>query len=185
MRKLLLLSFFAAPGLLASSLPILAEPQLAVSQPMTAAMINDADLGARFASPQRTYIVAPKPPASDGDASPDAAAAPDPAIARLQILLDQQGASPGVVDGFDGENMRKAVMGIQVMAGRGIWLYRIATPLCQLTTLRRLLMPHGCPGDDFRHRPDDRGPRDSAGFKHSSSGPGFRSPVGRHRKIPS
>ena len=117
MRKLILLSFFAAPGLLASSLPILAEPQLALSQPMSAAMINDADLGARFASPQRTYIVAPKPPASAGAASPDAAAAPDPAIARLQILLDQQGASPGVVDGFDGENMRKAVMGIQAMAG--------------------------------------------------------------------
>lgn len=84
---------------------------------MTASAINAADLGARFSPSQRPYIVAPEPPASDGGASTDLAAGPDPAIARLQILLDQQGASPGVIDGFDGENLRKAVMGVQAMAG--------------------------------------------------------------------
>ncbi|MGF7159912.1 lipoprotein-anchoring transpeptidase ErfK/SrfK [Rhodoligotrophos appendicifer] len=34
---------------------------------------------------------------------------PNPAIARLQILLDRAGASPAVIDGFDGENVSKAI----------------------------------------------------------------------------
>lgn len=42
---------------------------------------------------------------------------PDPAIVRLQILLDQAGASPGVIDGFDGENVRKAVLAAETMRG--------------------------------------------------------------------
>jgi lipoprotein-anchoring transpeptidase ErfK/SrfK len=42
---------------------------------------------------------------------------PDPAIVRLQILLDQAGASPGVIDGFDGENVRKAVLAVETMRG--------------------------------------------------------------------
>jgi len=42
---------------------------------------------------------------------------PDPAIVRLQILLDQAGASPGVIDGFDGDNVRKAVVAAEAMHG--------------------------------------------------------------------
>lgn len=41
----------------------------------------------------------------------------DPAVARMQILLDQQGASPGVIDGYDGDNVRKAIIGFQTMSG--------------------------------------------------------------------
>ncbi|TCL66291.1 L,D-transpeptidase family protein [Rhizobium sp. BK251] len=42
---------------------------------------------------------------------------PDPAIIRLQVLLDRAGSSPGVVDGYYGENVSKAVAGFEEMNG--------------------------------------------------------------------
>lgn len=36
-------------------------------------------------------------------------------MVRLQILLDRAGASPGVIDGFDGENVRKAIASVEVL----------------------------------------------------------------------
>jgi lipoprotein-anchoring transpeptidase ErfK/SrfK len=43
--------------------------------------------------------------------------APDPMITRLQVMLDRVDASPGVIDGLMGENVRKAVAAFETMRG--------------------------------------------------------------------
>lgn len=57
--------------------------------------------------------------ASINDISPDPpkerSTTPDPAIIHLQVLLDRAGASPGVIDGFYGENVVKAIAGFEIM----------------------------------------------------------------------
>lgn len=43
---------------------------------------------------------------------------PDPLVAKLQILLDRTNASPGVIDGYPGENVDKAIRAFEIMKGQ-------------------------------------------------------------------
>lgn len=40
---------------------------------------------------------------------------PDPLVAKVQILLDRNDASPGVIDGYPGENVDKAIRAFETM----------------------------------------------------------------------
>src|SRR4051812_25124373 len=106
--KMPLLTMCAARAAAFAVLSIFASGEaLAQSAPISAAAINTASL--------RDYIVAAAlAPSGVQVASNDATGlkrvSADPALARLQILLDRAGASPGVVDGFDGDNLHKALL---------------------------------------------------------------------------
>lgn len=86
-----------------------AEPAAAAPAPaLTQEAINTAKLDA---------LLIDQPLLTVEEAAAAGPRKPDPAIIRLQILLDQAGASPGVIDGFDGDNVRKAVIAAETMHG--------------------------------------------------------------------
>lgn len=77
--------------------------------PLTAEAVNGADIS--------TISAVYTPQAEPADPSLAVERHPDPAVVRLQVLLDRAGASPGVIDGFDGDNVRKAVLAFELMRG--------------------------------------------------------------------
>lgn len=83
--------------------------QSAPPAPISIEAVNSADLSAILALQTRIPI------STDTDSQP-APVQRDPALVKLQTLLDQHGASPGVIDGFDGDNLRKAIIAFQMMA---------------------------------------------------------------------
>ncbi|WP_113011094.1 L,D-transpeptidase [Rhizobium sp.] len=90
MRKMLALSY----------LTLLAAFGSAAGQELSPSTIE----GANMLTGQSDHPAGTKPP-------------PDPAVVRLQILLDRAGASPGVIDGRDGANLHKAIKGFEAMRG--------------------------------------------------------------------
>jgi lipoprotein-anchoring transpeptidase ErfK/SrfK len=103
------------------------------SQDIQADAINNADLSA---------IPAERPP----KAPPE----PDPAIARLQILLDRAGSSPGVVDGHYGENVSKAIAGFEAMQRLPVDGKPDADLLARLPAAEPVVQPYVISDEDIK-----------------------------------
>jgi lipoprotein-anchoring transpeptidase ErfK/SrfK len=89
------------------------ESVIAANTPLTAEAVNSAVLADVDAIVTGATSAAPS---VDGDEKPKAVV-PSASIVRLQIVLDRAGVSPGVIDGIDGGNLRKAVENFQLMHG--------------------------------------------------------------------
>lgn len=88
---------------------------------------------------------------------------PDPFLARAQILLDRAHASPGVIDGRDGDNFKKAVRAFREMRGMAIEGGMDAEVWTALSADRGpALKPYVIYSEDVNGRYEDKLPADYA-----------------------
>lgn len=80
--------------------------------PGVAPVLTVAQIESAAPTPPAPATLAPPPPGA-----PPAPTPPDPALVRIQILLDRSTYSPGVIDGLAGENTRQAVQAYRKAEG--------------------------------------------------------------------
>jgi lipoprotein-anchoring transpeptidase ErfK/SrfK len=99
--------------ILLSSLVTLSTASAQEPAVLTMDAINNASLDSLVGRP----VPLPEAPVVEPTDAPKPPVLPEASMARLQILLDRAGASPGVIDGFDGDNVRKAVASFEALTG--------------------------------------------------------------------
>lgn len=118
---------------LLSSVISLASMGAAHAQGLSPEAINNADLSTLLSE--------------ENNKSPRNAQ-PDPVIIHLQVLLDRAGASPGVIDGLDGANVRKAISGFEMLQGLPVDGKLDADIVAQLSDDKHVVGPYIIAPDD-------------------------------------
>ncbi|MDB5507403.1 MAG: hypothetical protein JWR75_2041 [Devosia sp.] len=135
--KLMRVSMVTAAFTLISSATALAQDAVAIDALITVDAINSAALS--DIAPEKQPVAPVNGALVWARLEAGKPKAPSPAIVRLQILLDRAGASPGVIDGYDGDNVRKAVSAFEAMQGLPVDGVADAEMLARLDTAEAVI----------------------------------------------
>ncbi|MGI6853842.1 peptidoglycan-binding protein [Mesorhizobium sp. 1B3] len=92
-----------------AQVPVPGQPDVVVETPQESTDVPDEAQAQIKADPNVLEEAEKKAEQAQGD--------PDPFLVRLQILLDRAHVSPGVIDGFLGQNTRKAIAAYEELRG--------------------------------------------------------------------